>query len=143
VIRSDNSLRNAGMVAILTFLVGLNRKMSGKRRVFCPSISLQGDLLSIQSGPIRRCTKPNSKAIAELAVEMAKPRFVASVRDEVGVFSSFKGIFARVARKLNLSPSMVSKVANGHRVSPKTKKALLEELEEIKQKLDRVAGELY
>jgi transcriptional regulator with XRE-family HTH domain len=72
--------------------------------------------------------KNNSKAMAELSVEMAKPRVVASVRADANVFAYFKGIFARVAHKLNVSPSMVSRVANGHRSSPKIRAALLEEL---------------
>jgi hypothetical protein len=67
---------------------------------------------------------------------MAKPRVVASVRADVNVFSYFKGVFARVARKLKVSPSMVSRVASGHRSSPKIQKALFEELEEIKQQLN-------
>jgi hypothetical protein len=83
--------------------------------------------------------KQRSTEIAALAVEMAKPRSVASARVEENIFSYFKGIFARVARKLDVSPSMVSKVANGHRSSPKIQTALLEELEEIKQKLESAA----
>jgi DNA-binding LacI/PurR family transcriptional regulator len=63
---------------------------------------------------------------------------VASVRDDVNVVSCIKGIYARAARKLKVSPSMVSRVANGLRSSPKIKKALLEELHAIKQKLDAV-----
>jgi len=80
--------------------------------------------------------KTNANALADVAVEMAKPRVVVSVRDHMSVFSYFKGVFARVARKLKVSPSMVSRVASGHRASSKVKKALLEELEEIKQRLD-------
>ena len=83
-----------------------------------------------------KARNPSKKAITALTIEMAKPRFVASVRDDVNVVSSFKGLYARVARKLNVSPSMVSRVANGLRSSPKIKKALLKELEAIKQKLD-------
>jgi predicted transcriptional regulator len=82
--------------------------------------------------------KTNSKAIAELGAEMAKSRVVASVRADVRVFSYFKGMFARVARKLSVSPSMVSRVASGHRSSPKIQAALLEELKVVKQKLDSV-----
>jgi transcriptional regulator with XRE-family HTH domain len=76
------------------------------------------------------------RAVTALTIEMAKPRFVASARDDVNVVSSFKGMYARVARKLNVSPSMVSRVANGLRSSPKIKKALLAEVDAIKQKLD-------
>jgi hypothetical protein len=49
---------------------------------------------------------------------MARPRFTASVLAGVGVVSSFRGMFARVARKLKVSPSMVSRVAGGHRIFP-------------------------
>ena len=85
--------------------------------------------------------KSSSKAIAKLGVEMARPRFATSVLAEVGIASSFKGLYARVARKLNVSKSMVSRVANGHRFSPKIKKALLEELKAVKQKLDSIGSE--
>jgi len=70
---------------------------------------------------------------------MAKPRVVASVRVDVNVFSYLKGVFARVARKLDVSPSMVSRVASGHRFSPKIQAALSEELKLLKQKLDSIS----
>jgi uncharacterized protein YfkK (UPF0435 family) len=82
--------------------------------------------------------KSPSKAIAELEVEIAKPSVAASVSAEVGIVSSFRGLYARVARKLKVSPSMVSRVAGGHRFSPKIQAALREELEAIKQKLNMV-----
>jgi hypothetical protein len=88
---------------------------------------------------VGRVNKPSSKAVAELGVEMAKPRFAASVLAEMGVVSSFKGLFARVARTLDVSPSMVSRVASGHRSSPKIQAALLEELKVVRQKLDSVS----
>jgi hypothetical protein len=47
-----------------------------------------------------RVQKSASKAVAELGVEMARPRFAASVLVEVGVVSSFRGIYARIARKI-------------------------------------------
>jgi hypothetical protein len=56
----------------------------------------------------------------------------------VGVASSFRGVYIRVARKLKVSPSMVSRVADGHRISPKIQAALREELHAIKQKLDSI-----
>ena len=65
---------------------------------------------------------------------MARPRFTASVLAGVGVVSSFRGMFARVARKL-----MVSRVAGGHRISPTIQAALHEELEAIKEKLDSIS----
>jgi hypothetical protein len=83
--------------------------------------------------------KSPSRAIAELGVEMAKPRFAASVLVEVNIVSSFRGMYARVARKLKVSPSMVSRVADGHRISPKIKAALREELNAMKQQLDSVS----
>ena len=83
--------------------------------------------------------KSSLKAITtELSVEMARPRFAASVLTGVGVVSSFRGVYARVARKLKVSPSMVSRVADGHRISPKIQAALREELQAIKQKLDSI-----
>ena len=86
-----------------------------------------------------RVTKTSSTAIALLGVEMARPRFTASVLAGVGVVSSFRGMFARVARKLKVSPSMVSRVAGGHRISPTIQAALHEELEAIKEKLDSIS----
>jgi DhnA family fructose-bisphosphate aldolase class Ia len=87
---------------------------------------------------VAKARNTGKRAITALTIEMAKPRFVASVRDDVNVVSSFKGIYARVARKLKVSPSMVSRVANKLRSSPKIKKALLAEVDAIKQKLDAV-----
>jgi len=49
----------------------------------------------------------------------------------------FAGVYARVARKMALSPSYVSLVARGKRVSPEVLRALeaeLHRLEELKPK---------
>jgi hypothetical protein len=97
----------------------------------------------VSAGPwqhfdVDRVKKSSSKAITELSVEMVRPRFAASVLTGVGVVSSFRGVYARVARKLKVSPSMVSRVADGHRISPKIQAALREELHAIKQKLDSI-----
>ena len=48
-------------------------------------------------------------------------------------------MFARVAHKLKVSPSMVSRVAGGHRISPTIQAALREELQAIKEKLDSMS----
>jgi hypothetical protein len=87
---------------------------------------------------VGRLKKSSPKGITELGVEMVRPRFASSVLIGVGVVSSFRGVYARVARKLKVSPSMVSRVADGHRISPKIQAALREELEEIKRKLDSI-----
>jgi hypothetical protein len=81
----------------------------------------------------------SAKSIASLTIEMAKPRFAMSALVEADVVSSFRGLYARIARKMNVSPSMVSRVADGHRVSPKIQTALREELKMLKQKLDRLS----
>jgi transcriptional regulator with XRE-family HTH domain len=52
------------------------------------------------------------------------------------IISDFKGVYARVARKLDVSASMVSRVARGERRSPQIERALLEELSILKQKLE-------
>jgi transcriptional regulator with XRE-family HTH domain len=52
------------------------------------------------------------------------------------IISDFKGVYARVARKLDVSASMVSRVARGERRSPQIERALLEELNILKQKLE-------
>jgi predicted transcriptional regulator len=52
------------------------------------------------------------------------------------IISKFRGVYARVARKLDVSASMVSRVADGHRTSPEIAAALRQELKELKKKLD-------
>jgi transcriptional regulator with XRE-family HTH domain len=52
------------------------------------------------------------------------------------IISDFKGVYARVARKLDVSASMVSRVARGERRSPLIEIALLEELNILKRKLE-------
>jgi hypothetical protein len=84
---------------------------------------------------VDRVKKSSPKAITELSVEMVRPRFATSVLTGVGVVSSFRGVYARVARKLKVSPSMVSRVADGHRISPKIQAALREELPRDKAKI--------
>jgi hypothetical protein len=53
------------------------------------------------------------------------------------MISDFKGLYARVARKLNVSASFVSRVANGSRTSHAIETALREELKVLKDKLDK------
>jgi hypothetical protein len=53
------------------------------------------------------------------------------------IISDFRGIYARVARKLKVSASMVSRVADGHRASTEIETALHEELKVLKAKLDK------
>lgn len=53
------------------------------------------------------------------------------------IISDFTGIYARVARKLKVSQSLVSKVAHGHRASPEIDNALRQELKAFKDKLGR------
>ena len=52
------------------------------------------------------------------------------------IISHFRGVYARVARKLNVSASQVSRVASGNRTSLEIDTALREELKELKKKLD-------
>lgn len=53
------------------------------------------------------------------------------------IASEFTGIYAKVARRLEVSPSLVSRVAHGHRFSPKVDNALREELKAFREKLDK------
>jgi hypothetical protein len=53
------------------------------------------------------------------------------------IISDFRGVYAIIARKLNLSASMVSRVADGSRASTKIDAALHEELKVLKVKLDK------
>jgi len=51
------------------------------------------------------------------------------------IISAFAGVYARVARKLKVSSSLVSKVASGDRISPEIDAALRGELKQLKKKL--------
>ena len=53
------------------------------------------------------------------------------------IISDFRGVYARIARKLNVSASMVSRVADGNRASAQIEAALYEELKAPKDKLDK------
>ena len=53
------------------------------------------------------------------------------------MLSDFRGLYSRVARKLNVSASMVSRVADGNRASAEIEAALHEELKTFKDKLDK------
>jgi hypothetical protein len=53
------------------------------------------------------------------------------------LISGFRGVYARVARRLNVSESQVSRVANGQRTSTEIETALEEELRALKDKLDQ------
>ena len=50
------------------------------------------------------------------------------------IIIEFKGIYARVARKLNMSASMVSRVARGERRSPAIEKALKLEIDSLRRR---------
>jgi len=52
------------------------------------------------------------------------------------IISDFRGVYARIARKLDVSASMVSRVADGSRASTEIDAALHEELRALKAKLD-------
>jgi hypothetical protein len=45
------------------------------------------------------------------------------------------GVYRRVADKLGVDPSFVSRVAAGHRKGPKIRRALLDELRKIQRSL--------
>ncbi len=98
--------------------------------------------------------KHHKLVLAAITIEMAKPRVAASARPgwpvtiqkrlmteeskmTSEIITSFSGIYARVARKLKVSPSLVSKVASGSRMSPTISSALRNELKELKRKLAR------
>jgi transcriptional regulator with XRE-family HTH domain len=53
------------------------------------------------------------------------------------IISDFRGVYARIARKLGVSASMVSRVADGSRASTEIDAALHEELKVLKVKLDK------
>jgi hypothetical protein len=53
------------------------------------------------------------------------------------IISDFRGIYARIARKLKVSASMVSRVADGNRDSTEIEAALDDELKALKVKLEK------
>jgi predicted transcriptional regulator len=52
------------------------------------------------------------------------------------ILSACYGIYQRIARKLDVSPSMVSRVVSGARKSAEIEAALREELKKLKKQLD-------
>jgi hypothetical protein len=89
-----------------------------------------------QPKPKRESAKATLAAVRK---EMALPRVAESARTvgnpHSNIISSFKGIFARVARKLNVDPSLVSRVAKGTRHSPEIDIELRIELKALKKLL--------
>jgi transcriptional regulator with XRE-family HTH domain len=45
----------------------------------------------------------------------------------------YRGVYSRVARRVGVDPSYVSRVARGERVSTKVEKALLAELQRVEK----------
>ncbi len=45
----------------------------------------------------------------------------------------YRGVYSRVARRMGVDPSYVSRVARGERASPKVEKALLAELQRLEK----------
>jgi predicted transcriptional regulator len=62
--------------------------------------------------------------------------------DLLVVLGMFHGIYSRVARKLGVNQSTVSRVARGKRTSTKVSKAIHNELRSIRDYLNRAAKEL-
>ena len=54
------------------------------------------------------------------------------------MLGTFHGLQARVAEKVGVDPTFVSRVARGERKSDKVMKALREELEAIRDRLNRM-----
>ena len=51
------------------------------------------------------------------------------------IIIEFRGVYAKVARKLNVSASMVSRVARGERRSPAIEEALKLEIDALRRRL--------
>jgi hypothetical protein len=98
--------------------------------------------------------KLHKAALASIKEEMASPRVSASAtraialqdkspitdypgsrRTPGNIVSGFAGVYARIARKLKVSPSFVSKVASGSRKSSPIEEALRDELRILKKDL--------
>jgi hypothetical protein len=99
--------------------------------------------------------KLHKGALASIKEEMALPRVTASAIGAIGrrektsipdypgsvartpgkIISAFAGVYARIASKLKVSPSFVSKVASGSRKSSEIEEALCDELRILKKDL--------
>jgi hypothetical protein len=99
--------------------------------------------------------KLRKATLANIQEEMALPRVSASALKAIGrqektlvldcpgsggptpgkVISAFAGVYARIASKLKVSPSFVSKVASGSRKSSQIEDALRDELRILKKDL--------
>lgn len=66
---------------------------------------------------------------------MKSQRAVTQVRRLHEFVQSVCGLYSRVARRLGISPSFVSRVARGERQSPVVEQALVEEFHEAKTEL--------
>jgi hypothetical protein len=62
------------------------------------------------------------------------PRSQATVAEMV---ADFRGLYAKVARKLNVNASMVSRVSDRNRTSTEIEAALHEELKAFRDKVDK------
>jgi hypothetical protein len=99
--------------------------------------------------------KLHKAALASIKEEMALPRVAASAINAIAhqekspmpdypglalrtpgkIISAFAGVYARIASKLKVSPSFVSKVASGSRKSSQIEEALRNELRILKKDL--------
>ena len=101
--------------------------------------------------------KIHKTALASMREEMALPRVSASATKAIArqeklptadypgsalpapgkIIAAFAGVYARIASKLKVSPSFVSKVASGSRKSSQIEEALRDELKTLKQDLTK------
>jgi hypothetical protein len=99
--------------------------------------------------------KPHKTALARIKEQMALPRVSASATEAIArqeklpiadypgstgcapgkIMAAFAGVYARIASKLKVSPSFVSKVAGGSRKSSQVEEALRDELRILKKDL--------
>ena len=96
--------------------------------------------------------KLHKAGLASIKDEMALPRVSASATKRIArqekspipdysgrtpgkIISAFAGVYARIASKLKVSPSFVSKVASGSRKSSQIEEALRNELRILKKDL--------
>lgn len=68
----------------------------------------------------------------------ALPAIIEFYRPPLNLVSLLRGLYARVARKLRVDPSYVSRVARGERHSARAEKAIQRELRNIVQLLSKM-----
>ena len=113
------------------------RKRDASKKFMCKENSRGTSARSVMLGTaFISGARPATRPCGEKRYQMFNP-----VRSTEGqIILTFKGIYARVAQRLRVDPSLVSRVASGSRSSPAIEKELRSELIALKEELVRRYG---